>query len=384
MVQVHTCTRSNKGGNKRATQGWIANVETDKLKSDGDVSPYELRNWIMKTYNVDVPYLKVFRGKEQAYTDMYVKWEDSFMKMDEFREELLKRNEGSVVEIDFDKVGGKKLFKRFFICLTACSRGFVVGCRPYIGLDACHLKGKFNGVLAVATETFNSWIGKLRYKPVLDLLDAIREKIKKRFDKKRNLVNTWNGVLVPIAKNHLNDIAKNLGEYEVTRSCENQAEVKYKGTRWEVNLDEIKCSCRVWQVQGRPCVHAAAFIAFIRDANWDKYVEPYFTIEKFKSAYAFQIALMPEQNQWAKKMGRKYIHLLSNAHLDDQEKIELNHRMSLKEDTSARDVVSMDIVKKTCKNPASESFDQSETATSKRKRGNNTKSHGDLGVSGST
>ncbi|CAH1453381.1 unnamed protein product [Lactuca virosa] len=450
MVEVHTCTRSNKGGNKRATQGWIANVVTDKLKSDGDVSPYELRNWIMKTYNVDVPYLKVFRGKEQAYTDMYGKWEDSFMKMDEFREELLQRNEGSVVEIDFDKVGGKKLFKRFFICLAACSRGFVAGCRPYIGLDACHLKGKFNGVLAAATgidgnnsifpiaycvlesentqswtwfldslkksirtpnglvissdmqkglevaimnvypnvehrecirhlysnfkkhfrgdffntkiwaaaktyrptkhdrllkeisdknedviaylntnhkkiwsrskfgttskcdyitnnvsETFNSWIGKLRYKPVLDLLDAIREKIMKRFDKKRNLVSTWNGVLVPIAKNHLNDTAKNLGEYEVTRSCENQAEVKYKGTRWEVSLDERKCSCRVWQVQGRPYVHAAAFIAFIRDANWDKYVDPYFTIEKFKSAYAFQIAPMPGQDQCAEKNGEK-------------------------------------------------------------------------------
>ena len=101
MVNVHTCTRSNKGGNKCATQGWIANVVIDKLKFDGDVSPYELRNWIMKTYNVDVPYLKVFRGKEQAYTDMYGKWEDSFMKMDGFREELLKWNEGSVVEIDF-------------------------------------------------------------------------------------------------------------------------------------------------------------------------------------------------------------------------------------------------------------------------------------------
>ncbi|CAH1418028.1 unnamed protein product [Lactuca virosa] len=149
-------TKSNKGGNKRAIQGWIANVVTNKLKYDGDVSPYELRNWIMKTYNVDVPYLKVFRGKEQAYTDMYGKWEDSFMKMNEFREELLRRSEGSVVKINFDIVGGKKLFKRFFICLAACSRGFVAGCRPYIGLDACHLKGKFNGVLAAATG-FHNW-----------------------------------------------------------------------------------------------------------------------------------------------------------------------------------------------------------------------------------
>ncbi|CAH1450351.1 unnamed protein product [Lactuca virosa] len=59
MVEVHTCTRSNKGGNKRVTQGCIANVVTAKLKYDGDISPIELRNWIMKTYNVDVSYLKV-------------------------------------------------------------------------------------------------------------------------------------------------------------------------------------------------------------------------------------------------------------------------------------------------------------------------------------
>ncbi|XP_042756519.1 uncharacterized protein LOC122197114 [Lactuca sativa] len=345
MVEIHTCTRSNKGGNKHVTQGWIANVVTDKLKSNEDVSPYELRKWIMQTYNIDVPYLKVFRGKEQAYTDMY---------------------------------------------------GFVVGCHPYIGLDSCHLKGKFNGVIAAATgidentrswtwfldslkkaigtpnalvissnmqkglevammnvypnvehrecirhlyrnfkkhfhgdffntklwaaaktyrptnhdrllkeisdtnedaiehlntnhktiwsiikfgitskcnyitnnilETFNSWIGKLRYKPMLDLLDVIREKIMKRFDKKRNLVNTWNDTLIPIAKNHLNDIAKNFGEYEVTRSCDNQAEM---GTREHVGRSTymkenvvVKC-------------------------------------ENFKAAYAFQIDPMPGQDQWA-------------------------------------------------------------------------------------
>ncbi|KAL4586837.1 hypothetical protein LXL04_011482 [Taraxacum kok-saghyz] len=430
LVEAHTCTRSNKGGNKRATQGWIANVITNKLISDGDVSSTELRKWIMKTYNVD--------------------WEDSFLKLDEFREELLNRNQGSVMEIDFDIVGNKKRFKRFFICFLACSQGFLAGCRPYIALDACHLKGKFNGVLAAATgidgnnsifpvayavlesentqswtwfleslrksigtpdglvissdmqkglevammnvypniehrecirhlssnfkkhfhneflnnkiwaasktycptehdkllkdvsdvnkdviaylnkyhkkiwsrskfgttskcayntnnisESFNSWIGVLRYQPVLDLLDGIREKIMKRLNKKRMLLKKLNGTLVPIAKDHLNDISKNLGEYQVCRSCEYQAEVKCQGKRWDVYLDKRKCSCRVWQVTGLPCVHAAAFIAFIRDANWEKYVDQYFTIEKFEQAYQFQIAPLPGRDQWMQKDGEK-------------------------------------------------------------------------------
>jgi hypothetical protein len=105
----------------------------------------------MQNYNVDVPYKRVYRGKEQAFTDVYGKWEDSFIYMDVYKKELLNRNPGSVVDIAFDIDGDKKRFQRFFVSLAACSLGFLAGCRPYISLDACHLKGKFNGVLAAAT-----------------------------------------------------------------------------------------------------------------------------------------------------------------------------------------------------------------------------------------
>nr|GEV65991.1 hypothetical protein [Tanacetum cinerariifolium] len=118
LVEEHSCIRSNKGGNRRATQGWIANVVSDKLKSDGDVSVTQLKKWLMKHYNVELRYQK---------------------------------EPGSVVDIDFERNGDKKCFQRFFISLIACSMGFLAGCRPYISLDACHLKGKFNGVLVAAT-----------------------------------------------------------------------------------------------------------------------------------------------------------------------------------------------------------------------------------------
>ena len=34
-------------------------------------------------------------------------------------------------------------FKRFFVCFEAMRKGFVEGCRPFIRLDGCHLKGNF-------------------------------------------------------------------------------------------------------------------------------------------------------------------------------------------------------------------------------------------------
>nr|XP_043616017.1 protein FAR-RED ELONGATED HYPOCOTYL 3-like [Erigeron canadensis] len=445
--------------------------------------------------------------------------------MDDFKAELLNKNPGSVVEIDFEKKGDKKHFKRFFISLAACSKGFLAGCRPYIGLDACHLKGKYNGVLAAATgidgnnsiflvaysvleseitaswtwfleslkraigtpdglvissdmqkglevaikhvypnvehrecirhlysnfkkhfrgdffysnlwgaaltyhssehdrfmkqiaglrenaityltqnhnkiwsrskfgtiskcdyitnnisEAFNSWIGKLRYKPVLDLVDSIREKMIKRFDKKRRIVKKWNGTLVPKAKSYLNQISKNLGEYKVSRTGDTQAKVTYKTKRYEVNLLETKCSCRLWQVKGLPCVHATALIAFTRDSDWDKYVDPYFSIEKFKEAYALDFGTIFGKDQW--------------VHIDTEEKIyppiikrppgrPKKNRIVSRNEPKRRShkcprCGQFGHREKTCNNASSQSSDQYETSeahNNKRRRGKKRKAH---------
>ena len=38
------------------------------------------------------------------------------------------------------------LFQRLYVCLDACKKGFVAY-RPFIGVDACHLKGHYGGQL---------------------------------------------------------------------------------------------------------------------------------------------------------------------------------------------------------------------------------------------
>ena len=41
------------------------------------------------------------------------------------------------------------IFDKFYVCLDACKRGFLDGCRPLIGLDGCFLKGYYKGGLLV-------------------------------------------------------------------------------------------------------------------------------------------------------------------------------------------------------------------------------------------
>ena len=40
---------------------------------------------------------------------------------------------------------GLPYFERLYICWSGCKQGFRVGCRPIIGLDACHLKNQDRG-----------------------------------------------------------------------------------------------------------------------------------------------------------------------------------------------------------------------------------------------
>ncbi|KAL5802961.1 hypothetical protein ACOSQ4_031266 [Xanthoceras sorbifolium] len=57
-------------------------------------------------------------------------------------------NPGSVAYIRMQQ--SEPTFQRFFLSFHAQKHGFLGGCRPFIGLDGCHLKGPLGGVLLAA------------------------------------------------------------------------------------------------------------------------------------------------------------------------------------------------------------------------------------------
>lgn len=59
-------------------------------------------------------------------------------------------NKGSIVHLVVipNKIPDKNPeFQRIFVCLHAMKKGFVRGCKPWVGIDGCHLEGPFGGVL---------------------------------------------------------------------------------------------------------------------------------------------------------------------------------------------------------------------------------------------
>lgn len=63
-----------------------------------------------------------------------------------------------------------------------------------------------------------------------------------------------------------------------------------------VDLREKSCSCRKWQLNGLPCIHAAAVIVLKLNGNYE-YVEPFFYSDVYKETYAYAIVpfLKPDE-----------------------------------------------------------------------------------------
>ncbi|CAL8996822.1 unnamed protein product [Prunus brigantina] len=75
---------------------------------------------------------------EGSYSKQYeVLWE--------YCHELRTRNVGSTVIIKSEMEGDRPRFQRIYICLAACKKGFLDGCRPVVCLDGCHVKGPHPG-----------------------------------------------------------------------------------------------------------------------------------------------------------------------------------------------------------------------------------------------
>ena len=67
--------------------------------------------------------------------------------------------------------------------------------------------------------------------------------------------------------------------------------------RFIVDLDKKECTCREWQLTDLPCVHAIAYIG-TRWVELADFVDPYYSIEMFKAAYATIVAPMPSKEEW--------------------------------------------------------------------------------------
>ena len=96
--------------------------------------------------------LKLYRARERARTYIHGDHARGYKDLFQYAAVILKYDPGAICKVLCDAVTRpeKMLFQRFFMAFLAQRNALHNGCRSYIGLDRCHLKSKYGGVLLVA------------------------------------------------------------------------------------------------------------------------------------------------------------------------------------------------------------------------------------------
>lgn len=110
------------------------------------------------------------------------------------------------------------------------------------------------------------------------------------------------GLILKSVVNDLNQKSRNL-HYNITKSGFMKAEisgVSKHGYSWRyaVNLLDHNCSCGQWEVTGKPYFHAIAYITSLRGIKIEDYVHEYYSVQRFKDAYQFEVNPMGDKSQW--------------------------------------------------------------------------------------
>ena len=124
---------------------------TDFLKKNPSKGPKAAKEKVEGDYGIVLKYSKAYSGMKLALQQIHGKYEDSFKLLFNWKAQMEITSPGSIVEIDVQKIGKKRRFKRIFVAHKPCVDGFLAGCKPFIGVDASSLNGKYTGQLASAT-----------------------------------------------------------------------------------------------------------------------------------------------------------------------------------------------------------------------------------------
>ncbi|KAL0277969.1 UNVERIFIED_CONTAM: hypothetical protein Sradi_7308800 [Sesamum radiatum] len=105
------------------------------------------------------------------------------------------------------------------------------------------------------------------------------------------------GDLVPNVVKELNKIKEESRKCHLLVAGEHEFEVQDQNINYIVNLRTRTCNCRVWDVSGIPCKHAALGIFHRRD-SLESFCDSRFSKENYMKAYSYCIHPVPDPTFW--------------------------------------------------------------------------------------
>ncbi|GFZ06985.1 hypothetical protein Acr_18g0011550 [Actinidia rufa] len=133
----------------RQTQHDCEKKLISSLRANHNMSLDAMQVELHQKFGIEASRIQLYRVKKKAIEVIEVNHSNSYPLLTTYATDVRKSNP-SLVKMQCHRLTPihNPVFKRFFISFEATKTGFMADCRPFIGIDGCHLKGPFGGVLS--------------------------------------------------------------------------------------------------------------------------------------------------------------------------------------------------------------------------------------------
>ncbi len=149
-IDMHDCHRVFKVS--RANCPWIAKTFESLIAGHPSLKTTFIQEMVREQFHLDVTRNQCKRAKKKVRHMLERDVGHEYAKLHDYGKALVAANPGSHVDIEVDHRGPgcPPFFKRMYVCLAALRKGFLEGCRKFLGLDGCFLKGMVKGQILTA------------------------------------------------------------------------------------------------------------------------------------------------------------------------------------------------------------------------------------------
>jgi hypothetical protein len=146
----HDCGK--RFNSKSAKSAWVATVIVDRLKNNPKMKLNEIVAEVRTRFSIDIPTGRAFKARQIARRIMEGDASKQYSLLWSYSAELRRVSPGNTCKLEIDRPGPglQPRFGRYYVCFEGCKTTIKNACRPFIGLDGCHLKNQYGGILLIA------------------------------------------------------------------------------------------------------------------------------------------------------------------------------------------------------------------------------------------